>query len=213
MLSIAKRPPHMPQNGQKRVPRTKHWLCEKGSSPVPSTGVKKQCKRVSLSPHFLLQRAQNQNEVQKWSKILYCGMPKCFFSWHSRHGPHFEILFWSLQRVFFSQCLQNAWAALSDWPPWSCYLNAFWEIFGFCFATSHQLDALLTSLPGLGGCPAHQPDHQRTLPLLQPDWRRGSQGLVAAAGRVWRTIGIIQIQWIYFSGSTICNRDEFGTPQ
>ena len=24
---------------------------------------------------------------------------------------------------------------------------------------------------------------------------------------------IIQIQWIYFSGSTICSRDEFGTPQ
>ena len=47
-----KRPPRVPQNGQRRVPNTEHWLCEKGSSPVPGTGVKKQCKRRQLIPSF-----------------------------------------------------------------------------------------------------------------------------------------------------------------
>ena len=149
-----------------------------------------------------------------WSNCFGGAANFLLSSWPPRWGPHCGSRFgvYKSTRRFFSQCLQNAWAPLSDWPR-SYYQNAFWEILGFCFATSHPLDALLTSLPGPGRCPACQPVYQISLPPRQPDWRRGSQGLAAAAGRVWRTIKIIQIQWIYFSGSRICSRDEFGTPQ
>ena len=57
---------------------------------------------------------------------------------------------------------------------------------------------LLTSLPGPGRCSARQHDHRRTLPPgKRNNWCCGSQGLAAAAGGVWRTIGIIEIQLIY----------------
>ena len=154
------------------------------------------------------------------SKILFLGIQTCLFFHGTQDGSHFGSCFGVWYNRFFlamlAECVQNASAALSDWPLWSYYQNAFWEIFVFHFATSHPLDPLLTSLPGPGRCPAGQRDHRKTLPLRQPIWRSGSQGLVAAAGGVWRTIEIIQIQWIYFnyfSGSTIFRRDEFGTPQ
>ena len=118
------------------------------TSPVPNTAVKK-LKRVSyIIPSFAVRASSNT---------------KC--DSHFGGGANSFLL--------VSQMGQNAWAALSDWPR-SYYQNAFWEIFGFCFATSHSLDPRLTSLPGLGRCPVRQQNHQRDLPQPQPDWWRGS---------------------------------------
>ena len=50
----------------------------------------------------------------------------------SRDGSHFGFRF-GVYNVFFSQCLQNAWAAFSDWPLWpyfqNCLLGDLWFLF------------------------------------------------------------------------------------
>ena len=57
---------------------------------------------------------------------------------------------------------------------------------GFRFATIYPrvcLTLCLPSHPGLGRCPVHQPDHRKTWPPRQPDWRPGNEGLVGGAMR------------------------------
>ena len=150
------------------------------------------------------------------SKILFLGMPTCLFFHGTQDGSHFGSRFGVYNGFFLAmlaECVRmREQLCHIDHPDpiTNMPFTSFYEIFGFCFTTSHPLDALLTSLPGPGRCPACQRDHRRTWPPRQPDWGRGSQGLPAAAQGVWRTIEIIVIQWIYFSGSTICSRDEFG---
>ena len=142
----------------------------------------KKLKRVSYTIPSFAARASSNTTCDP----IVLGGPPTFCCPHGPpDGVHIVDLVLestNLQGVFFSQCLQNAWAPLSDWPR-SYYQNAFWETFGFYFTTSHRLAALLTSLPGPGRCPAHQPDHRKSWPPKQSDWRSGSQGLAAAAGR------------------------------
>ena len=82
---------------------------------------------------------------------------------------------------------------------------------GYVLPQVIRLTLCLPSLPGLGRCVSRQPDHQGSSPRVQLDWWWGSQGLVAAAGGVWRITESIQIQWIYLIRSTICSRAGVGT--
>ena len=166
-----------PKRGRKRLPNPGAARKELPSDKYSS----QKAKTLQLIPSFAVRASSNT----KCDPIFFGG-PPIFFLMVSQMGPHFGSRFgvYKSTRRFFSQCLQNAWAALSDWPLWSYYQNAFWEIFGLCFATSHPLDALLTSLPGLGRCPAHQQNHQTSLPRQEPDWWRRNEGLVGGVSRV-----------------------------
>ena len=172
--------------------RTKHWRRGKWPPQWQIQAVKK-LKRISyitciLSPHLLLERAQTQNGIRNhfWG-------PTTFFLMAPQMGCTFWISFWRLQ-WFFSRnvcriCEQLCQIDHSDSIAWMPSRGSL----VYVFATGHSLDALLTYLPGLGRCSSRQQNPHRTFPQIQPNWRWGSQGLVAAAGGVWRTI---EIQWI-----------------
>ena len=73
-----------------------------------------------------------------------------------------------------------------------------------------RLTLCLPSLPGLGRCVAHQQNHHNTLPQRQPDWRWGSQGLVAAAGGSLEDHREHRDPMELFQWFRTCNHDEFG---
>ena len=121
--------------------------------------------------HWLCKKGSSQGPIQRSRRYVNASANPliCCYS-ELKNKMRSKILFWGMPKCLFSY-----------------YQNAFWEIFGFCFATSHPLDTLLTSLPGPGRCLAHQQKHQ--LPCLKPkpDWRRGTEGLVG--GAMWSVSG------------------------
>ena len=179
---------------------------------MPNTAVKKLKRVSSIIPSFAVRASSNTK-----CGPTFLGGPRIFFSsWFPRWGPHSGspiLESTNLQGVFSRNacrmreqlCQIDHADPITKMPSRRSLVSVLPRVIRL---------TLLTSLPGPGRCSACQRDHRRTLPLRQPsDWRRGSQGLVAAAQGVWRTIKVIEIQWIYFSGSRICNRDEFGTPR
>ena len=129
MLTVKlQNPLRVPQNCQKRVPKLA--LRER---LLPSA---KYSSQEAAWTHLLLAQAQSWNGVQ-----------------HPFLRPPHRLLFHGTQDGLestmgcFSQSLQNVWAALSNWQPWSYYRNAFYEILVFLFchesSVSHPLDALL----------------------------------------------------------------------
>ena len=172
--------------------RTKHWRRGKWPPQWQIQAVKK-LKRISyitciLSPHLLLERAQTQNGIRNhfWG-------PTTFFSWPHKWGAHFGSRFGDCNGFFLAMFAESvsSFVRLTTLIVLPECLSRGSLV--YVFATGHSLDALLTYLPGLGRCSSRQQNPHRTFPQIQPNWRWGSQGLVAAAGGVWRTI---EIQWI-----------------
>ena len=79
------------------------------------------------------------------SEIIFWG-PPTFFLMAPQMGCTFWISFWSLQCFFlamFAECVSSFVRLTTDHHDPINYQNAPSEIFGFCFATCHPLDALL----------------------------------------------------------------------
>ena len=85
-----------------------------------------------LIPSFAV-RASSKT---KWGPKSFFGACQSVYFFMALKMVHILDLVLESTKGFFSQCRQNAWAAFSD---------NFYEIFGFCFTTSHPLDAAYIS--------------------------------------------------------------------
>ena len=165
------------------------------TSPVTNTGGQeakaRQLYNVYIIPSFAVRASSNT----KWDRESFSGVRQ-LFSHGPTNGLHILDSFWKLQ-CFFSRnvCRMREQLCQIDHPDGITGMPSRGSL-GYVLPRVIRLTLCLPSLPGLGRCSLHQQNHHKTWPQLQPDWRRGSQGLVAAAGGVWRTIESIEIQWI-----------------
>ena len=105
--------------------------------------------------------------------------------------------------VFFSQCLQNAWAALSDWQPWYCYQMPPQRSLASVFPLLPLLSTSSRSWPM--PCASTRPSHNFTFTtmttrlVMRESRPRGRSGRSLEDHREHRD-----------PRAKICSRDEFG---
>ena len=165
------------------------------TSPVTNTGPQEakasQLYNVQyIIPSFAVRASSNT----KWGPIFFWGVRQ-FFS-HGRR-PHT----WGAHSGsrFGEQCLQNTWAALSDWPLWSLYLNAFWEIFGLCFCreSSAWRSACISSrswpMPCVSTKPSQHFPSAATRLAMRESRPGGRSGREFGPSRALKSNGIISV--------------------
>ena len=166
-------------------------------------------RHIYIIPSFAVRASSNMLKHKMGSEI-FLWSPPTFFSWPHKWGAQSGSRF-EVYNVFFlamfAECVSSFVRLTTLIVLLECLRGDLWvmschESFAWRSAC-HLFQVLADALRG-------QQNHHTPSPPQQPNWRWGSQGLVAAAGGVWRIIENIEIQSNYFSGSTICSRDEFG---
>ena len=114
---------------------------------------------IYITPHLLLERAQTCSNT-KWDPKSFFGVRKLFFSWPHKWGAHSGSRF-EVYNVFFlamfAECVSSFVRLTTLIVLPECLRGDLWFMF---LPRVIRLTLCLPSLPGLGRCSAHQPDHR-----------------------------------------------------